>query len=196
MKTIFYILLSILLSCSHTQPEKRYLPQHKIEKGSCLEKLNTIEQSRLKQTYNVMAQGAGTGASYVLTGAGYTADAAIIVVGGIGVGAIACSPIILLEASLNGSGDASGRCIGNVMDKVFESKQPDMGGSAYKKTKKWRCPKVDHISKALRKVASCYKQKGELQLAKEQLYRINNDRLLRTCSSKEEIKKLKLQKKL
>jgi hypothetical protein len=84
--------------------------------------------------------GIGYGASYALTGAGYAGDAVIFLAGGVGMSIVLCSPVILLEGALEGSGEASGRCIGHMSTEVIKNFPESIGEKVYKKTREWRCP--------------------------------------------------------
>lgn len=186
MKSLFFCIIILLVSCAHNDPEKTYLKPSTLEKDSCLEVLKKSKRDPATKVFDETKEGIGTGVSYLLTGAGYATDFVFIVVGGIAVGITICSPLIALEAGHNGSGNASGECIGKVTGTYIEHFPFNLGHSTYKNTEKMRCPEVDHISKALRKVAACYTKKKSFQKAKQQLDFIKDDRVLAKCTSVKE----------
>jgi hypothetical protein len=65
---------------------------------------------------------------------------------GIAVGVVICSPVIAVERALGGSGDVSGRCIGEVGGNIMATEKLKWGDSVHEDTKELRCPEVDHIA--------------------------------------------------
>jgi len=187
MKHFKIIILSIALaSCSSLKNEDAF-NQHLANK-ECEQALIENQPSSSMEILSTTAQGTGTAASYLLTGLGYTTDIIVQFGGGIAVGVIVCSPIIVLETSGVGSeGRASAQCLAEVGGTIVEGADfMKLGKTSHKKTKKWRCPNYDKLSEGFRKVARCYYDKGEINKSRLQLQQVRNDREFYQCLSSDE----------
>ena len=184
------MILILFFSCAN-DPKKTIV---KTQNNNCMQKINSDERTFVQKALDVSEENFGTGASYLLTGAGYTSDVIISVVGGVGASIIICSPIITLEAIAKSNGEASGRCIGHMSGEIIKAFPNSIGKTTYESTASWRCPEVDYISKSLRKVASCYQSQQQKDKAYSQLQAILEDPLLQRCSSKKERQKVQLSK--
>lgn len=102
-----------------------------------------------------------TPASWLLVGAGYTADVAILTVGTIGLSAMACLPILALDGALGGSGDLSAGCMESMARGVAEALPlPGLGRGAASVTGHWRCPDRARRAAEARAVAACLAARG------------------------------------
>jgi len=191
---ILLTLLSLMilsLSCSHTNPEQHFLERYSSNKSEvCMKPLESLEKGTPYKIFDHSKQALGTGVSYIATGFSYTTDFILAVSTGLGVGVILCSPLITAEAAMKSNFNASGHCISSVGGSVHELFPKELGKATYHGTEKLRCPEVDHISKALREVATCYHTNKQIQKAKEQLVLLQEDDILRRCRSKKENKEV------
>lgn len=194
MKALSLFCSLLIIGCSHKETENQYLVPSAVEASSCLAQLQSAKRETTYKVFDVVKNGVETGASYVLTGAGYTADFVVVLIGGVGAGVIICSPIIALEGGLAGGGHASGECIGGVASSIGSYFPEDgLGKSLYQGTEELRCPEIDYISKALRRVFQCYQDRGQIEKARLQAKKLLSDPLLKKCSSsgeRNEVEKL------
>lgn len=185
------VLLISIISCSHKEREEYYLvTPANLQPNSCLKHLESSKRDSITQLYEVTKEGLGKGTSYLLTGFGYATEVTIYIVAGIGAGITICSPLILAEATVNGTGRVSGECVAKVGGEAVKSLPSNIGEDTYHATRLLRCPEVDYISSALRKVARCYRKKDQTKKYKEQVRALEKDSLLAKCSSKNERKKV------
>lgn len=176
---IYPLILVLFLSCSHKikKSDVAELPQNSPQ--ACLMPLVDPPIKKDAQLSSIIRQGVGYPSSYLLTGIGFTTDIALYT--GVITGAV-------MFCGQFSSADCFGGLVG-----MFDSSYNSLGKSAYEKTELWRCPYVDHISKALRQTTECLKTNNMDKEALEQLDLIRYDKILQTCSTefeKEEVKKL------
>ena len=169
--------LLFVLSCAH---------HRKPLKQGCEAEFYKTELSQGEAIWQKVAETGSSGASYLITGLGYSTDVLVSFTGGV-VGAVTvCSPLLAVEFYGGRSGnhsDATGYCLGEVGSAVVDKINPNLGPRARKSTEKWRCPNTDPIAEGLLKVATCYKEKGEAGLAQEQLKKIKETYLFDACIS-------------
>ena len=188
---LLIIILCTLFHCSSpTVKEHTQRP--------CVDAFHDKDLGIITKFIHKISRGTTQAASYLLTGIGYTTDFAIIFTGTIGIGIIVCSPLIIAEGSAKGTGKSSAACIEAITRGIanginWKVGKNTIGKSIYNKTKKWRCPKVDHISRGLRRVASCHHKNGDKSSAKQQLNAILSDSVLSRCVGKKEKQKVNSQ---
>lgn len=143
----------------------------------------------------------GTSASYTVSGLGYASDLIITVGAGVIIGVTLCSPLIIAEGAARSSGHISGQCFAEIAGAGMQNSFFNLGDSTYKNTAKWRCPNMDVLSQGLRKVASCYEKKGQVDKSIEQLNKARYSKEFFDCISvtekkilDEELKRLKANK--
>lgn len=124
-----------------------------------------------------------TPASWLLVGAGYTADVAAISVGTVAVGAMVCLPIFALDGALGGGGDLSAGCVEAVARGVVEEVPlPGLGRGAASVTGHWRCPDRSRRAAEARAVAACLAARagpGDRDLARRLLAPLAEERTAR-----------------
>jgi hypothetical protein len=88
-----------------------------------------------------------TPASWLLTGTAYVVDVSFTAVGGVLVGTAVCMPLVLLEGSLHGNGEASAQCIVGVAEVVVsDGGVMKIGEGTAEATRSWRC--LDRVGEA------------------------------------------------
>ncbi len=150
-----------LISCSSAQ---KNFDTH-LAAGRCDEALERIpEESSGIKLVSKTKQAAGTALSYSLTGVSYTAELIWDVAGGTITFVALCGPMIALVAASGGAGPA---VIGS-MEKLNclpgnprALSSPPLGRNMYESTKDLRCPDLAPLARSMRKIASCYKQRGD-----------------------------------
>lgn len=189
MKTYLTLILSFVLcsGCTHTNAEKRFSKRyHFDQEESCMNPLKNLERPTAYKVLDDSKQALGTGLSYIVTGASYTSEFIIGIGAGLGLGVIVCSPLMAAEVAMQSSFNASAQCVGQIGGHIYQILPKGIGEATYKATEGLRCPEVDHISLAMRKVATCYHSQNQSQKAKEQLAILREDYILKKCRSKQE----------
>jgi hypothetical protein len=184
---IFSLILVTTVACTS---HKRVLGEHLIE-GSCESEFNHTKLSEGQTLWSNITEASGSGASYMITGLGYSTDFLLTFTGGVIGGVAVCSPLLAAEMlTLNTSGNSfrgsvSGKCLGDVGIAVAKNINPKLGPSAQSSTAKWNCPNLDPIAEGLIKVSRCYQSKGETKLAQQQLQRMEESSVFNKCLSSE-----------
>jgi hypothetical protein len=175
-------------ACAHA-PAPEF--SQRIRQGRCEDAVSFLHahprgppvESRLKQVITVPL-------SYVLTGVGYTAEAAVVVGGGIVLSGVVCAPVLALEVTARGTGEMSGECLSLMLGTVFaDASLPGVGRGIHELTEGWRCADMSPISEDLRAIANCYAWRGgdgDLEKARQQLEVLARSESLLRCVSKEE----------
>jgi hypothetical protein len=179
MKWIFLILA---LSCTTAPPVKKLVLKD-IKSKDCLKPLEDVKLNTIKTFAGLLQQTAGTAGTVVATSAGVVGDTVVVGTGLAGTFYLCARDSLFCE-------DIIGGYVGIMeeADMLWSTKK------AYNTSTKWRCPQVDHISHAFRKVSSCLYVKGEYVAAFEQLALIEENMVMSDCMSdleKEKIQELK-----
>lgn len=174
-----FCIISLFYSCtSHNE----LLNKHVVG-GSCEKTFKKVELSTGQALWENIEEKSGIGASYMVTGLGYSTDLIVIFTGGV-LGSIAvCSPFILADGLARANGTIVQGCVNSVSPKLLEGLNPKMGPKASTTTARWKCPQVDSIAEALLVVADCYESKGETKLAEKQVEEILGSSILNECLS-------------
>lgn len=136
---------------------------------SCVIKEEDLELPIILQTKNILTTGIASTGSIAVTTLGLASD--VIVVG--------TTAIIISPACQYGCGTAPEQVIAGLESAglLWSTKR------AFVYTESWRCPYVDHISKALRKSARCNFKQGQLVAANELLGIARSNETLKVCAS-------------
>lgn len=170
-------MLFLLVACT-TAPSVKRLTHEKIENKECLRPLENITVRPEQTVLGLFKQTAGTAGTVVATGAGVVSDTVVVSTGLIGT------------AYLCVDGHFCDDIMGGYVGIMEEADMLWTTKKAYKASSSWRCPYVDHISKAFRKVSSCLHEKKEFVAAFEQLNIIEANSVLSECVSATEKEKL------
>ena len=196
MNKLFYLLLFnfLLISLSTSCSSQKELIDKHIVTGSCDENFKKIELSTGQALWANIEEVSGNGASYMVTGLGYSTDVIVTFTGGILGTVAACSPFLIADVMANANGSLAEGCVIRVSPKITKTLNPNLGDKTFEATAKWRCPHVESIAEALLDVAECYQAKGENALAKEQIEEISSSAFLNLCLSSQMKEKLSLYK--
>ncbi len=169
-----HLILFFFVACSTAPSVKNLTYKQTINNRGCLQPLENLEVSAPQRIQSALLQSTGTAGSYLLTSAGVVTDTVVVTSGFVGT-VYLCSQ----GGGSSGCGEVFGGYMGIMehMDLLWTTKK------AFTGTSSWRCPYVDHISKAFRKVSYCLHEKGEYVAAFEQLNIIEADVVLRECIS-------------
>ncbi len=166
MKFIFFL---FLIACS-TAPSVQQLTHDDIQHKECLAPLEEVSLSPQRQMLSLVQQTTGTAGSLMAAGVGVVSDTVVVTTGLVG-SALLCGQF----------------CHGDILELYVEGMQEAnllwTTPRVYKASSSWRCPYVDHISKAFRKVSSCLHSKGEYVAAFEQLNMVEDNKVLKRCIS-------------
>lgn len=175
MKLIF---LFLALSCTTAPPVKKLILKDIKAKG-CLKPLEDAKLNTIEAFTSLLQQTAGTAGTVVATSAGVVGDTVVVGTGLAGTFYLCARGSLFCEDIIGGYVE-----IMEEADMLWSTKK------AYKASSSWRCPQVDHISRAFRKVSSCLHGKGEYVAAFEQLNRLEAHSVLNECVSNGERVKL------
>lgn len=132
-----------------------------------------------------LRRSATTPLSYVLTGAGWVTDGALVTTAGVAAGGLVCVPIFALEIAAKGDGRASAECFVRVGAGVMEvMPAPGIGRGVYRATRSWRCPDFVQLAREVRSVAACYEARGapgDRDVAVATLEQLRADREIWEC---------------
>ncbi len=173
----FFIFLFIV-ACS-TAPSVEKLTHDNIQNKECLTPLESVTLSPQRQVMSLLQQTTGTAGSLIATGAGVVSDTVVVTTGIVG------TAYLCIDSHFCGEVMEGYVGIMQEVDMLWSTKK------AYNASSSWRCPYVDHISKAFRKVSSCLHEKGEFVAAFEQFNIVEGDSVLKRCISNSEREKLK-----
>jgi hypothetical protein len=168
-----FIILLFLSACSsapkHSELNLSYLESH----PDCKIQPEDLELPLYRQSTNLLARGMGTTGSLAITSLGLVSDVAVVTVGAVGIAAI-CDPSLS-----SACGDVIEGYLGAMekSDLLWSTKR------AYVYSQKWRCPYVDHVSKALRKSALCNHKRQHFLAANGILATLETHQVLNECSS-------------
>lgn len=168
MRALVIAFLVFISACTTSEKFEKHIASE-----NCEEALR--EAPHNKNDFKLISESqyaAGTVLSYSVTGTAYAADVLVFLSTEVVLSIMICSPIILIDGSLHANGNISGHCINSVSKDLDTN--PNLGSKTYEATKPFRCPRVDTISQAVRKVASCYVKKGGTE---------NNEKALKTLQS-------------
>ncbi len=168
-----YLILFFLFACTSAPPARNFMSAN-IKHKECLAPVENLSVSLPARIQNAFLQTTGTAGSLLVTSAGVVSDTVVVSTGVAGVALCGYG-----NASSAGCGDLIGGYFGLMdhMGLIWTTKK------AYQGTSSWRCPEVDHISRAYRKVTRCLHKNGELVEAFEQMGRLEHDELLSECAS-------------
>lgn len=177
-----YLVLSLLLACT-TAPSVQKLTHDNIKNKDCLTPLENVKLTPGQTVMGLFQQSAGTAGNVVATSAGVVGDTIVVGTGLAGTFVLCAKDNIFCD-------DLLGSYVGLMeeADLLWNTKK------AYKVSSSWRCPQVDHISRAFRKVSECLHDKGEYVAAFEQIGIVEDNQVLKSCSSGPEKEKLEILK--
>lgn len=171
----------VISSCA-TERTKRF--ESALKDGRCDVALENIpENDKNLKFLGSTQRAAGKMMSYAATGAGYTADVVLTVVGGVVIFSIVCAPFIV-AASYGHGGTA--QCFPVNLDGITA---PEIGKSAYKNTEDMRCPDLTALSRSVRRVARCHSDHATPDGTKNAVTTLNSlkaNKKLMGCITKEE----------
>lgn len=178
----FLFLLFVISSCSHDNHKNTLIES---ETNTCVEIFEKASKKRGVEVASTLKQGAGYFTSYTLAGIGYTGDVILFTAGGIVTPVAVCSPLYpLVTAGSSNGGKAIElifRCWIYVGAKVYGNINKALGGlmgaNIYKATEDFRCPDLDWIEKALKKVAKCHKKNDDMRSYRLQMKAIKENNL-------------------
>ncbi len=158
MQKAIWLSMVLLIGCSSA--EKRF--NFEIDAGRCesaLEKIpeNTIGAKLLSKTQNA----SGVALSYAMTGAAYTGEVLLDIVGGTVMLVVICAPAVavgVIEETNHGQFQTYGACIPERIDALFV---PALGKKTFAASKDLRCPDLAGLSRSIRRVASCFSSRNE-----------------------------------
>lgn len=187
-KMCFLVALTLIgNSCAHQETKQFSAAIHDGDCDRALESIQDIDpRTRFLGRVN---RASGTVLSYAATGAGYTADIAITVVGGAVIMVALCAPMAMAQQAAVRSGGSAGVELSCLPSDISKINRPKMGKEIYKATGEMRCPDLTVISRSVRQVASCYEAKGgseNLQKAKTSLNSTYYNEEFRSCLTEEE----------
>jgi len=179
-------LLLLAAGCAHAPPAPEF--SQRIRSGRCEDAASFLRaHKRGPPIESQLKRAVALPLSYLLTGAAYTAEVAVVVGGGIVVSGAICAPILALEASANGSGNGGAQCLATMLGAVFEDAElPGAGRGVHAATRGWRCVDMTPISEDLRAIAECYAWRGgegDLERARRQLEVLRRSEELIRCVS-------------
>lgn len=173
-----FLILLFLIACS-SAPSVEKLTHDNIQHKECLAPLETVTLSPQRQMLSLLQQTTGTAGSLIATSAGVVSDTVVVTTGVVG------TAYLCIDANFCGEVLEGYVGIMQEVDMLWSTKK------AFNASSSWRCPYVDHISKAFRKVSSCLHSKGEFVSAFEQFNMVESDSVLKKCISNAEREKLK-----
>lgn len=163
--------------------------ESKLASGQCTAALESIPENDGSLKYlGRINRTAGTVVSYAATGAGYTADVLVTVVGGAVIFTAVCGPMLAAQV-LSSSQPGQNYPFNCLPIDVSNVKAPRMGASIYKETEELRCPDLTALSRSMRRVATCEESKDKresLERANKTLTTLSNDEAFMACITTEE----------
>jgi hypothetical protein len=189
MGNLKWLMIFAMIACSHQKELKQLATSNQCEEA--IKHLPGVRKDTRVERRG--EQVLGHLVSYPAIATGYITDAVVIIGGSIGLSVVICSPLMILEgaASRGYVGNISTHCMGNVMGNLDFN--PKLGQSIYKKTKNIRCADFSPLSRGIRRVASCYKDRKDensLLQSKKYLESIVNNFDLYGCLDIKEQKKV------
>jgi hypothetical protein len=174
MKYFFSIIVVFAISCSHRDVHEKHLV-----KGDCSSEFEKVDLPAHQKIINTTSQVTGTTFSVALSTVGFATDAVFVVL---------TNPItkytLCMAIMSEGSNPSSYHACSDLAG--TETYLPKMGDGILNNTKSWRCPELDHISKGLRQVASCYVKKSDNENALNQLLAVKKSHDFYKCLSPKE----------
>lgn len=173
MKKLLLIIILIPFLTSCTSPQKKF--EQKIQSGNCSQAFKDMPRNDHRiQFLGDVQDGATTGLSYALSGAGYTVDFMTSIVSGVAVLTIFCAPGMLTLAALSAAsstpvsgGKINALCFEKDAQKYIYN--PKLGKKTFRNTQNWRCPDFSTVAQAFQKVSSCYQSKKTPEARKQAL---------------------------
>lgn len=177
-----WLMTFFLISCA-TPPSVKTLTRKDIQNKACLKPLEDVKLSAIQTVGSLLQQTVGTAGTVVATGAGVVGDTIVVGTGLAGTFYLCARDSIFCEDIMSGYVGLMEEA-----DLLWSTKK------AMKTSEKWRCPQVDHISEAFRKVSNCLYVQGEYVAAFEQLALIQENTVMSDCTSdleREKVEELK-----
>lgn len=168
------ILILLLITACSSAPKKE-LKNFSDSHPACQIDAKDLDLSLLDASGQNLSRGIKTSGSLMFTTVGYVTDVAII---GAGIITLAwlCGDVFAAD------------CV-DAADLV-EGDYNGIGNWTFDQTAKWRCPYVDHISKAVRESADCnYKHEHFIE-AFEQMNFLERNKVMRDCTTTQEQNKV------
>jgi hypothetical protein len=172
--------------CTSTSEQKF---ESSLNNGQCEAALEHVPENDGTIRYVGQAQrAAGTVLSYAATGAGYTADVLITVVGGAVIFTAVCGPMLAAQvlSTQQPGQNYPFNCLPVDLSKV---KPTRIGASVYKETAELRCPDLTALSRSMRRVAGCEEKKEKretLERANKTLTTLSDDANFMACITEDE----------
>lgn len=191
----FLLLILLTLGCSHHKETGDKL----LVKGQCEDKFSQVRLTDNQVIWRNVSGAGLNGASYLITGLAYSTDYTIKFTEGVVTNILTCTPYLVAAGvtlamprdantgSLQGSSQPSLHCSDLLMDGYLD---PKLRNKSDYLTRKWNCPDLDKIAEGLLAVSSCYQEKGEPELARQQLENIKSSEPFQKCLSYDLKKKL------
>lgn len=179
-----YLILFFLMSCASAPKKESFQKALSESHPSCQLEIDNPQRSFFTSTKENLSQGLKTTGSYVLTTLGYTSDTIFIGGGTVGIvwlcrdQASDCFDLLRGYFGILGETDVIG-----------------LGQHTYQKTSSWRCPYVDHLGQAIRKVAACNMRHSHFVAAYLQLDEFDLNPVLNECLTPSEKLKSKFLRK-
>jgi hypothetical protein len=193
--TLITALIAMLVNttaCAHTSNQKF---EKALSEGRCEEGLENIPGKDGKLNFGGRVnQTGGSLLSYTATGAGYTADVILTVVGGAVIFVALCAPIAAAVIASNGGGNAvsGAECLPADLSQISP---PHFGRDLYQGTAQMRCPDLTLLSRSIRRVAACQEKRASsenLLAARKTLSSITNNNEFMKCIATDERKSLEV----
>lgn len=175
------LLLFLLVSCAST-PKKHELESSFSESHpACKLNVEKHQPSFFVAAAENLFRGIKSTGSYTLTTLGYTTDTVLV-----GSGVVALGWLCI-----EGHSSDCGDILEGYVQILKSADIVSLGNKAYTGTSSWRCPYVDHITKAIREVAACNSKHSHYIAAFAQLDQVELKPILKECISS--VEKLKVE---
>lgn len=182
MERALIFFLAALISCAHSPEPRSFATGNSVENQECLKHIEEADVKKDRSVLRVLAQTTGTTGSYFFTSFGVITDTVLVSTGVAGS---------VWLCSMGNRLDGCGQILGSYMGLMEDLNLVWMTKKIHRGTATWRCPPVDHISRAVRRASTCLHEKGEFIAAFEQIDHLKTDELITECSSEEELEKVK-----
>ncbi|MCB1327693.1 MAG: hypothetical protein H7A21_14570 [Spirochaetales bacterium] len=155
-----------------------------VESGSdCTEFRESFDSARqLTRARENARVTAGATASVAAAGATALTETVLYLGGGVALGVVICSPVILIEVAADGSGHASGECVtevGSAATRVIAREGDyEYTRAVWEGMEPYRIRSMDDLSELVRRNAGCLAARGQADdfaLARRQLAEIRGD---------------------
>ncbi len=183
-----YLVLLLLLSCSLSDKSEKTFNKM-VKQGQCSQAANHIPGFEYKKIDHELLFYTGRTARVAVTGLAYTADAIVLITGGIILPLGVCSPALLIEIKGKSDGRLSELCLRTFGSEIIKSgvaNYDSMGKYTWKEGADWECPNLEKPITYLTKMAQCHYDKGEKKTAKKQLDNLLKKEAFNGCVSMEQ----------